>query len=431
MFRVEKKTSSLFLIFLLSCSMMITNQEKVSSLKKVTSSSGTAKAQKSTNKSASKKSSLLAKLKQTSNDEALINLNKKIAAGGTKLKAITACMQGFLKILPAEFCYHSGETYVPSCESGWSGSGSTGIYCTRDCSPGYTFDFELIGSNRCLQNCPSGYSRNTFDDNCSESGCWWGCKSFTADKYDVTTKNLTCKSGFFSEYGDGMHNEFVLCKQDCPAFPDYEYELCLGTTGCSLKGHCLAAILTMGLDFVFGFIEFVVFFVSFGTSTAAKPATSTVSKSLRTLFSKLGRSLLSASLKSIKNFLLKRGKKEIMEMAFQKAWKLIPSVTKGRVKMASIRGICNAVSGQMFDENVNALEAPLDFVKLGIQALEDLVMSIPNAFSACDAIDLGNDTPNDEILCADLALKAVSLIDPTGISLMASAVLNPVCEYPN
>ena len=86
-----------------------------------------------------------------------------------------------------------------------------------------------------------------------------------------------------------------------------------------------------------------------------------------------------------------------------------------------IAKICTKVHDEAANQIINApkLDLSLGGINLG---------DVQETIAECSNIDFFNDNPTDEIMCIKKALKTAAGADVTGITAMAAAFMNPVCD---
>ena len=85
-----------------------------------------------------------------------------------------------------------------------------------------------------------------------------------------------------------------------------------------------------------------------------------------------------------------------------------------------ITRICNKVHDEAAEQILNATKPNLVF-GIDMSHVQDIIQT-------CGQVDLTDENNTEELMCVKKVLNAAGGIDPTGLTTMAAAFMNPVCN---
>lgn len=320
----------------------------------------------------------------------------KLDNASTGVGLASTCISSFLSVIPPNFCYKKGGDagYIPTkCPDGYFRSLAL---CYQNCKDDYKF---VAGV--CWQTCPRRYKDHGLT--CYKKFWkWFWKKSYIPGSLTNFSSKIPCNSN--NHYKSG-----ALCYKDCKQ---------LGMVNCGIgacaatSGSCAATISTMAVTFIAGMVSAVAFVASFGTASAAtttgmaalKQGLATMKNVAKQSLTMLKRIATDAVLrKALMKSAIEAAKKKAIEIGIETA----VSTTVSTVCSTVGEGILNQISNK---DDVNI--ADYDFT------------GIANAVSSCD----NTSTDNAKVACAASILNVISLVDPTGLTSMASALMQDTCS---
>lgn len=318
---------------------------------------------------------------------------------GAKLSAL--CMKTMMDQMEPEFCWKSGGDagFIPfGCPPGFFRSLTL---CFQECAPGYT---HVMGI--CWAGCPSGYADHGMS--CYADFLNWYFKhSYIPLSITNFDQNVPCPKG--------TYKQGALCYRDCR---NHLMENC-GIGACSASSEsCTQSIISLVADVFQGLVDAFTTIVSFGSVAALKT-------SLKSALDKLGKETLKKMITSLKSSLTKRGMRELV---FQRGLPAFKQLVKDKAKELG--------AGSLQDNFV------INFCATVWKTSVERVMStndIMDTGKLTDALDLFNSKGimtsckdvgdvNTGIDCAANVISGLSTFDPSGLLVIAAALLKPVCD---
>jgi len=308
------------------------------------------------------------------------------------------CLRGFLNSLNAPFCYKkNGDAGTPPilCSCGYSRNGAL---CYVSCPPNYT-----IVAGICWEICGSGYT---------DIGAI--CFNNIFDFYFKGTQ--IDDSGLYSNFDDraacyfGYYKFGALCYRDCAN---------IGMVNCGIgacatsSNSCLAGILTIATNLIIGFTSLILFVVTFGGSTATEPELEAIKVTARTSIN-----ALSAGAKESISVLTRIANSPVLKSKF------IQTVVKNSKKIGLVIAgpIVSAVCSKVGDA-ILSMTSGANGVSIKDTGFDP--SGITNLINNCNGelMDL-----NSILLCENSIITVLSNIDPTGLTSIAIAGLQPICD---
>jgi len=342
-------------------------------------------------------------------------LRDKMKAAAYKFKVAGACVKGIISAFPSSFCAKNGGdagTIPTECVDGWVRQGAM---CYKKCDP----DMDLV-AGVCWKKCKSGYKNLGLA--CFKKPFKFYFKSSyvtkAATNFDTQS---TCKAGNY-KFG-------ALCYRDCQ---NINMVNC-GIGYCAMdKNQCNLGITTMSVDITYGIIKIILFFMSYGASSAASTQMNAAKSAVDKLTTTAKKSLWASTQAYLKKKVDKVSAKlttsfiktKLQEVA-SKEFLLSKSESLGKSILipTAVNSVCNQVAANYFvkqTESEQKSTSQFDFMMLDIFGFANVAMK-------CDVIA----SETDKVLCADALISIFKPFDPTGVFTLAGAFLTPVCNLPN
>lgn len=213
-----------------------------------------------------------------------------------------------------------------------------------------------------------------------------------------------------------MYKFGALCYRDCA---QKKLANC-GSGACATdKGGCYEGILKITVNFLLGAGKFVDFILSHTQNDAnLQDATS----QLQEIINKIGKKFLDKAYEHVKNWVGDDSMRDFMVSSMINfTTNFIGEKFSQYLNNSMITRICNKVHDEAVSQIINSSQADFSFGGVNLGDLKGTI-------AECLNVDLSNNDPNDELLCIRKALQTAAGVDVTGISAMAAAFMNPVCD---
>ena len=311
-------------------------------------------------------------------------------------QVVTLGMNSITRSIPYEFCWKQGGDagVIPTdCPEGMFRSLAL---CYEYCKEGYTY---VAGV--CWGNCGDATDIGAL---CVGGGIW--------AKHTYMAGSLTNFSDQIPCPGD-MYKGGALCYRNCKGIG---MENC-GIGACTRDAtSCTSAIIGIVVDVIMGLFDLVTTIMSFGATTAIAP--------LKNKLKGLGKNAIKSSLKSIGNYVKTVGKdfmtNKVKDFAKEHIKEYVIDQVKEVVSDAIISKIVEYVMTQHVTRDMSIFDA--DYFVNNLTPF-----NIGGAVNGCKTADKSS---NDAIKCANGVLTSISSIDPTGLTSIAAAFMQPVCDVP-
>jgi len=208
-----------------------------------------------------------------------------------------------------------------------------------------------------------------------------------------------------------MYKFGALCYRDC----NKKGMVNCGIGACAANtAACISGIINMAVQFLVSLAQFVTFVASFGATSGDAQAVGQAKGFLANAFNSMKSQISNAfeMIKRIATDAVVRGK--FIEAVLTKA-AILAGTT---VVNATLKSVCQKVGEGIFGQ-VKAKSQPA----LNANNL-DVFSSLKAQFSSC----ANPSTENLRIACAQVILNAISLVDPSGLTGMASALVQKTCD---
>ena len=308
------------------------------------------------------------------------------------------CLNAYFNSVPPSFCWKSGGDagYIPTlCPSGWFRSGAL---CYQNCitaSPVYRF---VAGV--CWQDCPSGYS--DWGLTCAS---WFGFinkNSYIDSSMTNYDSRVLCNSGDYKVE--------ALCSRDCAK----ALMVNCGIGACSANSDsCISSIVSMAVSVIVGIVQAAVFFTSFGSSSAES---GTMSETIMSFIYKIG-DKAKAVFNNVKAIATNTTSRSLF-VEKVKSWALtkLKDAALSEVDTQIVKATCGALGNAILDKLIAQDDPTYQFSQIASGGFNDVG-------TYCT---VGSST-YDKTLCAKAAVTIISNYDPTGLSVIAAALVNPTC----
>lgn len=212
-----------------------------------------------------------------------------------------------------------------------------------------------------------------------------------------------------------MYKFMGLCFRDC----EQKKLVNCGTAACALsKEACYQGILKISVDFLVGAAKFVNFILDANNKTNLTQA----QNELQAKIDEIGTKFLNSSFLKVKQWIGdSKTKQFLLDVMVRLTTKVVSSKFSNFLNNSMINRICGRVRDEAANQIQNAETPDLNFKGISLNDVTDTIVE-------CANVDLFNDNPNDEIACIKKALNTASGVDVTGLSAMAAAFMNPVCD---
>jgi len=314
------------------------------------------------------------------------------------------CTKSFFESVPPTICWKKGGDVgiIPTgCPPGYF---RYLALCFKHCEPGTSFD----GGALCIGGCPPGYAVHPLT-------CYkfpFGIKGRRA----YFPKSIT---NFEAPCQEGYYRGAALCYRDCNK---------IGMVNCGIgmcaasSEACASGISQMVVDVVSSIGKGVGFVLSFGSSSAAtsgiKAAKTAMKKSL---------DVIKKAAKSAKSIMKRlagnpKVKQTFMRKAMNAAKDKIKEYAIDKAKETAIEKICGSLHEALFDK-----------VATGKQEEEESKGFSLEKFDVLGVGEIANKCKNPEgtnggIDCAKSILSTLDNVDPTGLTGLAAAFMQPICD---
>lgn len=287
------------------------------------------------------------------------------------------------------------------------------------CPEGYIRDFAV-----CRKPCEVGYNYHP-----AIFSCWGTC---TETETDI---GAFCKSSPFSLRPkgayvpdtltnfnskvlcpEGMYKAGALCYRDCTL----KQMVNCGIGACALtdKG-CYEGVLKITVDFMVGLGKFVTFIAS---HTQSDSNLTTVVASVTALLKKVDEKFVQKAFDQVKAWIGNNQFKELfVELMVNFTNNYISQKYSQFLNNSMIVDICSKVHGEINNQMQSQTKPTIMFGGVDLSDVQGTI-------DECAKVDLFNDNQTDEMLCIKKALKTAAGADATGLTSMAAAFMNPVCN---
>eukprot|EP00357_Protocruzia_adherens_P011916 CAMPEP_0115007688 /NCGR_PEP_ID=MMETSP0216-20121206/21371_1 /TAXON_ID=223996 /ORGANISM="Protocruzia adherens, Strain Boccale" /LENGTH=453 /DNA_ID=CAMNT_0002374763 /DNA_START=130 /DNA_END=1491 /DNA_ORIENTATION=+ len=318
------------------------------------------------------------------------------------------CAASMVKHIPPSFCWKRGGDagIVPNaCKAGLH---KHHALCYEHCQAGYYF----VWGGTCWAHCEGGYDdhgatcyKNIFS--------WYFKKSYIPKSYTFFSDKVQCPTGYY--------HSGALCYRDC-------HKLGLvncGIGACALDSQaCTAGIITMAADAAMAIAETILLVASFGASSAAGNLTTAGKTAVRKGIAEGAKASMKKGLHAMKKlFTSSAFRKKMLKKATDSAKYNLRWSFKNAIDMAVVTAICTQVGHAFFRQTQCRPEPSSDF-----NWADNDPTNISQTVRSCQKLDAGNGSPNDELDCAKNALTAIDTLDPTGLTGLAAAFIQPLCD---
>ena len=312
--------------------------------------------------------------------------------------AVGACLAGALSAIPPSFCYKKNADVGKqcSCPTGYKRSG---LVCQKYCDSDYE---DVLGV--CWKDCKSGYKTVAFT--CVKFK-WFKTKVYTRDSYiahQITDFSDRCGCS------DNYYKWGALCYRDCAQAGLIN----CGIGACAASSEsCGASIGAMALEFVLSAAQAISLVCTLGASSAAQPGF-TAAKSA---FNNISKSAMKKSLANLMQKVSTGAVKATIKAAAKRA--AIATLKKAGTVVAEgvISVVCEEVANLVLNGSTSVADS-LDLSTFDITGISSAVTSCKNP-----------NTDNEKAICAKNVLGAISTVDVTGLTGMASALIQETCPY--
>lgn len=212
-----------------------------------------------------------------------------------------------------------------------------------------------------------------------------------------------------------MYKFAGLCYRDCA---QKKLANC-GTAACSLtKESCYEGILKITVEFLAGAAKFVNFMLEATNGTNLAQA----QNQLQERISHVSQKFLNNAFLRVRQWIGdSRTKQFLVDLMVNFTTKFISAKFPKFLNNSMIARVCGKVRDEAADQ-ISKVDTPdLKFKEISINDVTDTILE-------CANVDVFNGNPNDEIACVRKALTTVSGADVTGLSTIAAAFMNPVCD---
>lgn len=272
--------------------------------------------------------------------------------------------------------------------------------CHTPCKPGYSFNMLS-----CWETCSSNGSDVLFG--CKEPSGFHFKKSYLPDILTNFNNRVLCPNG--------TYKAAALCYRDCGI---QKLENC-GFAACALSREgCYMGVLKMGVDFILGLGKLVLFIAA---QTKNDVSLQKAVDILQAGIKKIDDAFLQKAFENLKIWIGDSAVKEFMvNLMINITTHYIENKFTEFLNSSMIANVCRKVHNEV---SAQFQEAKKPNIIWGIDVNE-----VEETVSECSKIDFGNGDASDEIMCVKQALKTVAGKDPTGITTIAAAFMNPVCR---
>jgi len=364
------------------------------------------------------------KHKEEKDNSFLQTKGEKLDAASDGAGVAKACTAGFMSAFPPTFAFKRGGDFGVSSFKA-DGYSRQGAMYYKHCNPGYKV---VLGV--CWKSCGSGYT--DFGATCTR--CEWRKKKHrifwstvwlpylwchTHGKHSYITHQLTFFDHRVKCANDKHYKGGALCYRDCKynSSGDVDTMINCGIGACATStGACVAGVLNLAAELILGMIQLVAFVASFGAAGAGanQAAGSGARKMLSAAGNKAKHAWASAKRLATDAVFRETTKKAVVKSAKKKMAEDFGNAALGKYIEVQCRRLADDLLNDMKDKNDYDLKN-LDFT--GITA----------AAAACQA-GSSNDKINSDVACARGIFAVLSNVDPTGLSTLAAAVLQPSIE---
>ena len=328
-------------------------------------------------------------------------------ASVTAQSIASACFTGLMSAVPPDFCYKKGGdfgTLPQTCNASWTYAAGICVKCKE---ANHTFK-----AGFCWEPCPENY----VDKVVCVNGFSVKPKKFYLPETALPTCNRT-------EY-----KVLALCYRDCL----YGFMVNCGPMSCSMnKATCLSGLVNLALDVLVAYTQSVMFFCSLGLLTFNIGSYNLMRTALFNLSEKLGFDLINKNFFKLRDWINTYiGGNQLITFVSSKAAKAIGDNYNLTLVDKDTNFLCTAW-GDVILQKMNSM----DSANITMSDIDPI--NLKHTIAACKDVSFFKDDPNLDdtqnqnvrIACAKEALETVSVMDPTGMLSIASALAKPVCDF--